>query len=381
MLLKNLNKIFNRIIKVGSPFELEPEKMNAYVKKFREPKDDIERSFFQYKCQIQQYNLISKFILNAGAIVIILFYLFKLKNVDYEVTLKNETAVFYSNGMTLDVLPKSLKDEYQNIIIAEESSPEILDDIGRKLIKELFIRHPFSYYFLAKNLIKIAIYNKIIDDEMCGTIICSCEYSFTSSVLTYYCNCRGVNHINIMHGEKLFFIRDAFFHFNVFYIWDEYYEKLFKKLRASIETYKVELPDSFVFGANKNKIEKKVDYKYYLQAENTEVLKKINEILLVLKKQNKTVVVRPHPIYSDYKKIKSIFKEIQIENVRKVNIEDSILETKNIISLYSTVLFQAYINDIDIVVDDCSDSIAYNELEALDYIILDKDHKNLSELL
>lgn len=370
----------NKIIRFKLPFEIEFEKMDKYLKSFKEPKDDIDRSFFQYKCQMQQCNLITKVILNVGSILMLFFYLLKIKKIDCEIVLNEKKAIFYSNGMNIDILPKSLKEEY-HIIIAEEKSPEMLDNMGRMVLREMFSRHPFSYYFLAKNLMKIAIYGEIINNERCGTIICSCEYSFTSSMLTYYCNCKGVKHINIMHGEKLFFIRDAFFHFNVFYIWDLYYKKLFTKLRASADVYKEELPDSFVFRESQKRIEKGVDYKYYLQAENTEMLKKINEVLLILKKRGKKVVVRPHPLYSENSKIESIFRGITIENTREINIEDSILETKYVISLYSTVLFQAYINDVKIVVDDYTNPNVYKALKQLDYIIINKKNTKLSQIV
>lgn len=328
-----------------------------------------------------QCNLLSRIVLNIGSIVIIIFYFFKIKRFDNEIPINNENAVFYSNGMGLDILPRSLKERYKDIIITKEISPKILDSVGRKLIRELLVRYPFSYYFIAKNLMKVSIYSKIINDERCGTVICSCEYSYTSSILTYYCNCKGVKHINIMHGEKLFFIRDSFFHFNVFYIWDDHYKELFTKLRASIDVYKVEVPESFIFYEDCKRIKNKIDYKYYLQAETEDTLQKIYEILLLLKERGKKVSVRTHPIYSNDNKINSIFKNIQIEDSKKVNIEDSILESKNIISLYSTVLFKAYVNNKKIIIDDCTNVYAYNALKDLNYIMIEKDIMKLSDIL
>lgn len=52
------------------------------------------------------------------------------------------------------------------------------------------------------------------------------EYSFTSSILTAYCETRNVLHINVMHGEKMYYIRDSYFRYDRCYVWDAYYRDL-----------------------------------------------------------------------------------------------------------------------------------------------------------
>lgn len=378
MILNILKKVVNRVIRPKSVFEMGSEKMRLYMGGFDEPKDDIDRSFFQYRCQMQQCSILACLLLNCASAFFLLFYLIRLKKSDPNTNGKPGVAVFYSNGLNPNILPKSLWRDYDDIEVIEEENPKTIDKIGIDVIKQIIKKHPFSYYFIVKNLIKLSIYSSLIENFKCKTIVCSCEYSFTSSILTYYCNSKNVKHINIMHGEKLFSIRDSFFHFNVFYIWDEYYCQLFEDLRAASDSYIVEIPEIFYF---KIKSECKIDYKYYLQAESIKELKHIYSSMMCLKNNGYSVKVRLHPMYSDRKAVKHIFQNIEIEDHSEISIEDSIAETRTVISLYSTVLFQAYLNGVNIIVDDITNVDKYNELSNLGYIIVKLNHERLSSLM
>ena len=73
---------------------------------------------------------------------------------------------------------------------------------------------------------------------------------------------------------------------------------------------------------------------------------------------------------------------IEVENISKTTIEDSLKTTKNAISLYSTVLNQAYNNKIGTIIDDLSDSKKYLKLAERRYrFINDKSVKKLSEVM
>ena len=184
-----------------------------------------------------------------------------------------------------------------------------------------------------------------------------------------------------MHGEKLFDITDSFFHFNVCCIWDKYYEELFETLRARIDEYIIDIPNSFFY--KKVTYEREtVNYKYYLQRETKEQLQKIYGYLLALKSEGNCVMVRPHPLYSDSNQIKKLFSDIEIENPQTVDIKESILTTEAVISHYSTVLFQAYLNGIDVIIDNCSSSDNQCErLRSLGYIMMHLKHRCLKDIL
>ena len=186
---------------------------------------------------------------------------------------------------------------------------------------------------MLKNLIKIAKYRAIISQfpNTEAIIVCS-EYSYTSSILTLWCNSQNIMHINVMHGEKLFYIRDSFFIFNRCYIWDCYYKNLFIKLKANKDQFFIEVPPALKFDDLLNEA-KCYDYTYYLQGlESKKELLKILAIIDELEKNNKLVSIRPHPRYSDTKLLTKIFKnKISIENLEIVSIEKSILSDKIVV--------------------------------------------------
>ena len=181
-----------------------------------------------------------------------------------------------------------------------------------------------------------------------------------------------------MHGEKLFFMRDSFFQFNRCYIWDAFYKDLFTELRADFEQFIVEVPSSLLF--EKQSSYKTVDYTYYLQAQGGARLELIANIMKDLKQKGYTVAIRPHPRYTNMEMLKGYLGDsnIEVEQCREFSIEDSILRTKNAISIYSTVLQQAYYNGTGVVIDDVSDPEMVSKLRELQYIMARTDNTLLS---
>lgn len=215
-------------------------------------------------------------------------------------------------------------------------------------------------------------------------IICCSEYSFTSSFMTQYCASKNVELINVMHGEKVFFMRDAFFRFNRCYVWNDYYVKLLSSLKAEKTQFIVELPPSMQFLHERKFVVKKcVDFTYYLAAESNEELIIIKNALekILNNKNNTSIAVRPHPRYTNIEFANDLFKQFMIEDVNAITIEESILRTKNAIAVYSTVLNQAYNNGTNIVIDDISSPFRYNKLHAVKYIFADTNAQKLSDLV
>ena len=224
------------------------------------------------------------------------------------------------------------------------------------------------------------MYRSLYETYQPKAIIVSEEYSYTSSFLTEYCHRLGVAHINVMHGEKLYYIRDSFFCFDRCYVWDECYRRLFCDLRTEPMQFRVELPPSMQ-PWDAQGVEKAVDYTYYLQAETPQMLEIIAESLQTLRKSGAKVAVRPHPLYSDKETVRRLFSDFEIEANAEVGIETSILRTRHVIGLYSTVLYQAHINHVPVVIDDLTDPERFAQLRSLRYIMLDKPHRLLSALL
>jgi len=296
--------------------------------------------------------------------------------------LKRDAVFVKDGGVDGNVLPKSLREEFKNL---ESQAVE-----GRKLkfkdriyVLGLLLRHPLSWHFALKAEIKIARYRWFISLYSPKALIVHNEYSFTSSLLTDFCNKSGVELINVMHGEKIYYMTDSFFKFNRCYVWSDFYKDLLSELRADSEQFIVEVPPSLLF-ENKS-VEKTVDYTYYLQSQGAadiEELRVVVRLLTQLSDKGYRTAIRPHPRFTNVDFLNTcVDGKIEIENFRELSIESSILRTKNVISIYSTVLQQAYFNGINIVIDDVSNNVLYSKLEEVKYVMLKAEHVSLSALL
>lgn len=378
MIISVLKRIYMKVQKnKNSLFAYKREEQENFLKKFREPKDDIERSYYQYCCQMELDKKLLYLLINLVSLPVLMMYFFK-RNDEIE-KIENKENIFISMNNSLKLIPKELTKVYGKCFQIKRYG-EKFSKGDSQFFQKLLKRYPCSWHFLLKCLIKIRFYSYEISCHNPKTIVTVNEFSFTSSVLTAYCNAKGITHINVMHGEKLFYMRDSFFHFNKCYVWDEHYIKLFLKLRAQKEQFIIAKPDSLKF-SNQSGVIKSIDYTYYLGGENKERMLKIYNILRILESKGKKIAVRPHPIYSNISEVEEIFKDFEIENAKIIDIDNSVTRTNNIISLYSTVLYQAVCNKFHIIIDDISNKELYEKLRELDYICLKKEYKLLSSIV
>jgi hypothetical protein len=380
---KYLVKLSRKIFKDKGPFSID---FKEQEKKFNDVNrliknnngiSDIERSYLQYLCQMKLNSNLKNLFINLISLFFIfptmIYFLFKPKKIN-----KNCSENIGINLGIENMLPESLKNEYK-VINGEKSFCLNLEDINF-IFNNLILRYPFSFHFIFKNILKISLYRYNIQLYPNATsILVSSEYSFTSSCMTKYCKDMGLKHINYMHGEKLFYIRDAFVKFDRFYVWDEYYMKLFIDLNAFEEQFVVELPETFVCKYVNNDFNKYEEERltYYLQGFETDSKLKIIKDYLC-KFNDLEIKIRPHPIYSNDKKIKKYFNNNQIENDK--DIDQSLREAKYIVSKYSTVLFEGFLMGKNVVIDDISSPKFYESLKEYKYIIFKKEFIKLSDL-
>lgn len=379
-----MNNILRKIAvflerKQDSLFSYDVNKQKKYIAKLGNPRDQIERSYFQYRCQMQLNGKAITAILNLISFPLVIVYFIKYGRKTEVHNSKQKKVIFFRDGKPENILPKSLKEKYKKV----EYNPDegmILTKKDKEFIKRIIYRYPFSWQFILKCMIKLGKYSFAIKKYSPTVVVVCAEYSFTSSVLTYYCNQRNIMHINVMHGEKLYYMRDSFFEFNECYIWDKYYENIFLSLKAARKQFIIEAPTSLQFDRELIK-SNLYDYTYYLGAESEKVLRLISVILKQLCNSGNKISVRPHPRYSNIKLVKEIFSFANIEDTKKISIEQSLLQTNAAISLYSTVLNQALCNSIPIIIDNVSDPKKFNKLNELGYVCLYKKHKLLSNIL
>lgn len=364
--------------KNNSVFTYPVKKQREYLSRFKTPENDIVRAYNQYCCQMKLKGRITAFFINVASLPLLFYFYNREKHMDGEK--EHYDAVFFSEGIPENVIPESLKEEFKKWLIVDKHGEKFTEK-DKQYFKNVIKTYPFSWHFLLKCLIKIRLYSYEIEMHSPKAIVVCGEYSFTSSLLTDYCKKNKILHIDVMHGEKLYFMRDSFFRFDRCYVWDKYYADLLIKLRAEEGQFKIEIPPSLKFEMEPGRI-CKYDYTYYLAAEKEAALEIISESCNALRKCGYRVAVRPHPRYSDIKKIKELFHgDIEVENTQQISIEESVLRTRYAISGYSTVLNQAYYNGTIVVIDDITNPESFKKLVELKYVMLEAEHKLLSEIL
>jgi len=351
----------------------------TYLNKIGDAKNDIERSYKQYLCQSLFVPKLHLVILNLIAALIIfpifIFLTFKRPFVKKREEVK---CIGEFPNRELNTIPDELSRLMINNSVWTKNFSFQFSDWRYLflLLKNYFI----SPFFVLKCGIKMAMYSHMIRLYHPSTFVVMSEFSCTSSFLTLYCRDHNIRHINIMHGEKLFFIRDSFFHFDKCYVWDEHYKNLFLKLFAEPTQFVVSKPQYLKINVGKyqNK-ESYSDFKYYLSVFSEQELLSIINSLKFATQCGKTVKYRPHPRYSDLSLLRKYVKDQDIENPKDVSIEESISNLEYAVGSYTTVLLQAYSVGKKIINDDVTYKEQYLKLKEMDYILINKGLPSLSQ--
>lgn len=382
-LMNILKKTYGKILGfLDTEFNIPIDKQKKTVNSFREPKDDIERSFYQYKAATSFNRNKINLLINLVSPLFSIYYLIKL-TINYSFLLNKKNmkydAVFLSDGIIIETIPNSIRKEFPNIVLRSYTDNLCLSYKDIVYLMQIFKRYPISFYFHFKTILKVGMYSGQLIKYQPSAIISYTEGSFTSSIATNYCENHDIEHINIMHGERFFSSHLAFCRFSRYYVWDEYYIKLFKSLRSPVSQFIIEIPEIL----NRD-LARKENYNnyltYYLADEDKKTLLSIKEIFDKFRKQEKKCAIRIHPRSSNVNLVKQIFKDYYIEDPQIVTIKKSLQDTENVVSLRSTVLFEGYCNGKNIVIDDVTQPHKYQILKELDYIMLEKPHELFSEL-
>ena len=376
-------KLFRKIesslqIKGREEYKKSVKEQKAYIANLGVPRDDIERSFFQYKSQMFIRGKKGSFALSIGAFGV--YFLIKAKyKRNKQKFIYKKPAVFLPDGKPSDVIPLSLSEKYSGYELEEKKGYTLsISDV--QFLKKIERRYSGQWFFLLKIMVKIARYSYLIARYRPEALIVCNEYSFTSSVMRLYCKSKNVKLINVMHGEKIYCISDSFFKFDKCYVWDKYYVELFCKLMADKKQFVVEIPPAL--NLDLPQIEKQYDYTYYLTDERDEVLKNLFKLLHVLCNEGNRVCVRPHPRYSDLEDVRKLCgSSLEYEDPYCVSLSNSLAMAKKAVSFASTVLNQAHNNGIPVVIDDITRPYEFLKLKETEYIMLKLEHLLLSELL
>lgn len=362
-----------------SSFTVPVEEQQAFLRSLGEPKNDIDRGYKQYLCQNLFVAKWKVWLFNIAAAVlvpfVVLFYLVKrcfVRNcLPVEVMIENK-------GMD-EVVPSEVREKYNpESSFWKQGASLSIKDLG--FLSRLVFQAPHHPYFVLKALMNIVAYSDMIRKHSPKVMIQFGEFSYSSSILTAYCHTKGIKHIDIMHGEKLWNIRDAFFHYDECYVWDEYYAELFRGLKAEPYQFHVALPSSMkVDTMSYNNPNFYADYKYYLAIYTEAQIASIVDSMFFVKQEGKKVVYRPHPRYSNMELLRKYVTEEEIELPQEVGIMESISNLEFAVGSYTTVLSQAFFSGKKVVLDDVTFKEQYDKLRNMRYILAEKKCVLLSE--
>jgi len=377
---KILKFLSHNLLATKGTFDIPQQKQEYYLWKLKEPKDTIERSYLQYKCQFYFVPAWRRLLLNTMSLFVIWIWILKMFFCKKE---KKESveAIIGTKGYREKIIPPSFEKRFNQIQEVDWTEGSYISMWDWNFLFVIAKRYPMSGWFLLKNFMRISNYSFIIEQYNPQFIIDDNESSFTSSMLTEYCRKKGIRHIDIMHGEKLYNIRDSFFEFDEIYVWDEHYIRLFQKLRAKTNQYHIELPPAILIDAEKFRREDcYCDLKYYATYQTKDELRQIRKIFDVIESKGLKCCLRLHPRYSDVDVVKQYFRQDQME-ASYFTIEESLVNCRYVVGLYSTVLLQGYYIKKELILDDVVYGETLKKLYEYDYLLLSKPYRLLSEFI
>lgn len=361
-------------------YSVTKQEQQNFLYSLKEPKDFEERSYNQYLSQSFFRPKWKVLLLNLFSVLFIIPVWVYLIIKKYSVKESSTIESIGSFKGIEEVIPKEISIRYDinNDVFNAGYSLSLSDII---FIIKYYYKYLLSPFFVLKCSLLIGSYSTLIRKYHPANIFVHSEYSFTSSALTHYCKYKGVKHINVMHGEKCYLIRDSFFQYDACYVWNEYYKDLLIRLRAEKNQFIIAIPPSLVINVKDNiRPDYYSDYKYYLAEYNDKEIRSIVKSMEFAIKKGYSVKYRPHPRYSDVDLLKQYVDESFIENPREVSIILSISNLGTAVGSTTTVLTQAYFSGKNVALDDMTFRDRYEKAKDLEFFLVNKGLPTLSSL-
>lgn len=357
-----------------------PQEVERYLAAVPEPTDDYQRALEQEKATMYQRRWWKKLLLNVGAAVTYFPYLRTLSAAKLPEHAESCDAVFFSDRISIETIPDSVRAEFPHIEIVRIGQHMALAPTDRSFLRALRQKAPFRFYFNLKNMLKIAMISTAVSTYHPKAVIAYWEGSPSTSIATMYCEAKGVEHIGIMHGERDFSLQLTFFRYSRYYVWDTDYRDLLLSLRCERSQFRVELPEAVRLPGYDASCEKRYDYTFYLNGEDRESLHRAAHICELLTARGNRIAVRPHPAETEFS-YETIFPQAEIQYCRDVPLDRSLSITRNAVGKYSTVLYQAMVVGVPVIIDDYSVPGMYENLQANHFVPLKRPHERITHLL
>ncbi|MDG6315774.1 hypothetical protein P9986_01810 [Glaesserella parasuis] len=343
LLLNKVNKLFmskvfdNKHMFDKNYFELLHSKLEYDNSLFN-------RSFLQYKAQTGKGR--SVICINIILIFMLPLFIFFLVGIWIYSFFKRKNGLLVNTNFDIvavlpyeEIIPKSLLTKHIFFVKKEDilKNGWLFDVRDLLFCIYLLYRYPL-YPLLSIKASFVILQYSLISKMQCREVLVSNEYSFTSSILTFYLRKNKKAVSNCMHGDKVLCLRDCFSCYDNFYVWDEYYKKLLIEMGVNAEFYVdsckfIEL--DCISNNGKNII-------FFLQGiESLDNLKNIKDVLVKLESiYNMPYYIKPHPRYIT-PHLLDVFTE---EKVLNMDYKEALSRCFIVCSSYSTILFQVFVN-------------------------------------
>lgn len=392
--LTNIYLKFNRKILFSANSQKKHKDMKdqcEYLEHFEKPRDVFEKAYFKYKCHAYyHYSFWIKMVYNCAGIIMIPIFLILLAlertKLEEEKLNLNGAIIIVSPTMDYkDILPKQIKEKYVNLkeVKPLKLTERSMDQEAWRILRKCLMRYWVHPYFCLEVLIRLACNCKLIQLYHPQAIIgYGWERDFAAPILLQYCNSKGVERLTFMHGIFVYSIDKAFLSFNKYYVWEEYYVKMFRKLKADSNCLEIYKPQKYEAIVKPRPVGTKYEYflTYYFTAESKERMLRIKKCLDLLSEHGFVCKLRPHPRFTDVKLLEETFEGYLIEDC-SWTLADSMECSEYIAAYNSTVLAEAYYSEKEIVIDDYVDPEKFQNMIDRDYIMLSRPHKLMSEII
>ena len=361
-------------------FNYPKDEQKEFLNSLGEARDDIDRGYKQYLCQNQFVRPRWKVALfNIGGETALPFVALYFLTKRLWATKETKQEALLMSAHMPEVVPLCLHEQYRIFKMGKPLGTSLsFSDLG--FVLKLWAKSLAQPYFAFKAMMNVAQYSDAIYRHRPQVMIQFGEFSFSSSILTAFCHRHGVKHIDVMHGEKLFNIRDAYFHYDECYVWDRHYVELLKSLKAEPTQFRIAVPPSLKIEIAQYKNEAVyADYKYYLAGYDENTLAAIVAAMAFARREGKSVKYRPHPRYSNVGLLKRYVSDEEIEMPQEVGIQESVANVGCAVGSYTTVMVQAHFSGKQVMMDDVAEAEQHRKLRSLDYILSGDNFDKLSE--
>lgn len=323
------------------------------------------RAMAQYRAQLAMRPRLSVWLFEVLSLISLLPYL--IVACVKEALIYKETRRASTSGVRLVFAKRwrsnpeifSIPDEIREdkiktrLLKGHQLSAKDLGLIGKLARYTFALRTPFPFQFLLKCAVDLGSVRAALAGLRPKFVIVYWEFSCSLSFITLAMHQSAIETYNVMHGDKFYYAKHAFFEVTRCYCWNSYYVALFKEEHARAD-FRIFENDSFILTAKENEqrlncrpgsIGIAAPHIATLAQTKTQEADAAQAFSSAINKLAEThrVKIRPHPFYdAEFETFRPhLMPKINIESPETTSPRQFLIENDIIIGTVSTLLLEA----------------------------------------